>query len=148
MAMGRRRHRLRPDVGWPLSHHRRVPFSGVTGATRRGPMLADRTEHPEPSETMPTPGASVRTRAVTRHSGGAASVGALAMGAVVLGALTAGTIAMRRTRILSDRAEHPEPSKTTPTPVAPVRTRAVSGTLAAPLHSARLLWEPWPSGPW
>ena len=26
-------------------------------------MLADRTEHPEPSETMPTPGASVRTRA-------------------------------------------------------------------------------------
>jgi hypothetical protein len=28
-------------------------------------MLADRTEHPEPSETMPTPGASVRTRAVT-----------------------------------------------------------------------------------
>src|SRR5580704_5494544 len=77
-------------------------------------MPADRTEHPEPSETMPTPGASVRTRAVTRHSGGAASVGALAMGAVVLGALTAGTIAMRRTRILSDRAEYPEPSKTTP----------------------------------
>jgi hypothetical protein len=73
-------------------------------------MLADRTEHPEPSVTMPTPGASVRTRAVTRHSGGAASVGALAMGAVVLGALTVGPIAMRRTRILSDRAEHPEPS--------------------------------------
>jgi hypothetical protein len=31
-------------------------------------------------------------------------------GAVVLGALTVGAIAMRRTRILSDRAEHPEPS--------------------------------------
>jgi hypothetical protein len=89
-------------------------------------MLADRTEHPEPSETMPTPGASVRTRAVTRHSGGAASVGALAMGAVVLGALTVGTIAMRRTRILSDRAEYPEASETTPTPGASVRTRAVT----------------------
>jgi hypothetical protein len=25
-------------------------------------MLGDRTEHPEPSETMPMPGASVRTR--------------------------------------------------------------------------------------
>jgi hypothetical protein len=62
MAMGRRRHRLRTDVGRPLSHHRRVPFSGVTGATRRRHMLGDRTEHPEPSETMPTPGASVRTR--------------------------------------------------------------------------------------
>jgi hypothetical protein len=31
-------------------------------------------------------------------------------GTVVLGALTVGAIAMRRTRILSDRAEHPEPS--------------------------------------
>jgi hypothetical protein len=31
-------------------------------------------------------------------------------GAVVLGALTVGAIAMRRTRILSDRAEHPEAS--------------------------------------
>ena len=50
MAMGRRRHRLRTDVGRPHSHHRRVPFSGVTGASGRGPMLADRTEH-EPSET-------------------------------------------------------------------------------------------------
>jgi hypothetical protein len=48
-------------------------------------MLGDRTEHPEPSETMPTPGASVRTRAVTRHSGGAASLGALAVDAVALG---------------------------------------------------------------
>ena len=105
-------------------------------------MLADRAEHPEPSETMPTTGAPVRTRAVTQPSGGAAPLVALAMGAVVLGALTAGTIAMRRTRILSDRAEYPEASETTPTPVAPVRTRAVSGTLAAPLHSARLPWAP------
>jgi hypothetical protein len=31
-------------------------------------------------------------------------------GAVVLGALTVGAIAMRRTRILCDPAEHPEPS--------------------------------------
>ena len=31
-------------------------------------------------------------------------------GTVVLGTLTVGAIAMRRTRILSDRAEHPEPS--------------------------------------
>ena len=59
-------------------------------------MLGDRTEHPEPSETVPTPGASVRTCAVTRHSGGAASLGALAMGAVVLGALTVGAVAIGR----------------------------------------------------
>ena len=88
-------------------------------------MLADSAEHPEPSETTPTPGAAVRTRAVTQHSGGAASVGALAMGAVVLAALTVGAIAMRRTRVLSDRAEHPEPSETTPVLAAPTRTRAV-----------------------
>jgi hypothetical protein len=89
-------------------------------------MLADRAEHPELGETTPRPGAAVRTRAVTQHSGAAASLGALAMGAVVLGALTVGTIAMRRTRILSDRAEHPEPSETTLMPGAPGRTRAVT----------------------
>ena len=44
-AMRCRRHRLRTDVGRPLSHRRRVPFSGVMGTSGRGPMLADRTEH-------------------------------------------------------------------------------------------------------
>jgi hypothetical protein len=48
---------------------------------------------------MPTPGASVRTRAVTRHSGGAASLGALAMGAMALGAMAVGTIAIGRLAI-------------------------------------------------
>ena len=62
-------------------------------------MVADRAEHPEPSETMPTPGAAVRTRAVTRHSGGAASLGALAMGAMALGAMAVGTIAIGRLAI-------------------------------------------------
>jgi hypothetical protein len=98
-------------------------------------MLVDLAENPEPNETTPTPRVPVRTRAATQHSGGAASLGALAMGAVVLGALTVDTIAMPRTRILSDRAEHPEPSGTTPTPGAPGRTRAVtqhSGGAASP----------------
>jgi hypothetical protein len=111
-------------------------------------MLADSAEHPEPSETTPTPGAAVRTRAVTRHSGGAASVGALAMGAVVLAALTVGAIAMRRTAVLSDRAEHPQPSETTPVLAAPTRTRAVMRHTGGPLHWGRLPWAPWPSGLW
>jgi hypothetical protein len=64
MAMGRRRHRLRTDVGRPLSHHRRVPFSGVTGASGRGPTLADRTEH-EPSETRRL---TIRNRRYATHA--------------------------------------------------------------------------------
>jgi hypothetical protein len=118
-------------MGWPSQSR---PLKGSPrdlrgfGSCERQVRRREPTEpeyvNPEPSETTPRPGAAVRTRAVTRHSGGAASVGALAMGAVVLGALTVGTIAMRRTRILSDRAEHPEP--TTPTPVVSVRTRAVT----------------------
>ena len=85
MAMGRRRHRLRTDVGRPLSHHRRVPFSGVTGATRRRHMLGDRTEHPEPSETMLTPGASVRTRGSRGTLAAPFHWGRFAMGTVALG---------------------------------------------------------------
>lgn len=85
MAMGRRRHRVRPDVGRPLSHHRRVPVSGVTGATRRRHMLGDRTEHPEPSETMPMPGASVRTRGSRGTLAPPLHWGRVAMDAVALG---------------------------------------------------------------
>ena len=65
-----------------------------TIAMRRTRILSDRAEYPEASETTPTPVAPVRTRAVTRHSGGAASLGALAMGAMALGAMAVGTIAI------------------------------------------------------
>jgi uncharacterized membrane protein len=89
----------RPDVGWPRSHHRRFPVSGVTGSSWRRLMLADSAEHPEPSETTPVLAAPTRTRAVMQHAGGAATLGALAMGAMALGAMAVGTVAVGRLAI-------------------------------------------------
>ena len=48
-------------------------------------MLGDRTEHPEPSETMLTPGASVRTRGSRGTLAAPFHWGRFAMGTVALG---------------------------------------------------------------
>ena len=48
-------------------------------------MLGDRTEHPEPSETMLTPGASVRTRGSRGTLAAPLHWGRFAMDTVALG---------------------------------------------------------------